>query len=60
MFEILWTETAGPPVAPPSARHFGRVLLEEVVPLSVQGQAKLAFTPGGIRYSLTMPQSELI
>jgi PAS domain S-box-containing protein len=60
VFEILWTETAGPTVAPPSARHFGRVLLEEVVPLSVQGKAELAFTPGGISYSLTMPQSELI
>jgi two-component sensor histidine kinase len=59
-FQIRWTESEGPKVAPPNARHFGRVLLEEVVPLSVQGKAKLAFTPGGITYSLTMPQSELI
>ncbi|MGE0240770.1 MAG: HWE histidine kinase domain-containing protein [Parvibaculaceae bacterium] len=60
LFEILWTETAGPKVAPPNARHFGRVLLEEVVPLSVQGKARLEFTPEGISYRLTMPQSELI
>jgi PAS domain S-box-containing protein len=60
LFQILWTETAGPKVAPPNARHFGRVLLEEVVPLSVQGKAKLEFTPEGISYRLTMPQSELI
>ncbi len=59
-FQIHWTETAGPKVTPPNARHFGRVLLEEVVPLSVQGKAKLAFTPSGISYSLTMPRSELI
>jgi len=59
-FQIHWTETGGPKVAPPNTRHFGRVLLEEVVPLSVQGEAKLSFTPDGIRYSLTMPQSELI
>lgn len=60
VFQILWTEKGGPKVMPPNARHFGRVLLEEVVPLSVQGKAKLAFTPDGISYSLTMPQSELI
>jgi len=60
LFEIRWAETGGPKVAPPNARHFGRVLLEEVVPLSVQGKAKLAFTPEGISYSLSMPQSELI
>lgn len=59
-FQILWTETLGPKVTPPNARHFGRVLLEEVVPISVQGKAKLEFTPEGITYSLTMPQSELI
>ncbi|QIG49273.1 PAS domain-containing protein [Nordella sp. HKS 07] len=59
-FQILWMEKAGPKVNPPNTRHFGRVLLEEVVPLSVQGKAKLSFTPEGISYSLTMPQSELI
>lgn len=60
LFHVLWTETSGPKVLPPNARHFGRVLLEEVVPLSVQGKAKLEFTPEGISYRLTMPQSELI
>ncbi len=60
LFQIRWTETEGPKVAPPNARHFGRVLLEEVVPLSVQGKARLAFTPSGISYTLTMPQNELI
>lgn len=59
-FQLLWTEKAGPKVTPPNTRHFGRVLLEEVVPLSVQGKAKLSFTPDGIIYSLTMPQTELI
>jgi PAS domain S-box-containing protein len=59
-FQILWSETAGPQVRPPNARHFGRVLLEEVVPMAVQGKARLEFTPAGISYRLTMPQSELI
>lgn len=60
VFQIRWTEKSGAKVTPTNTRHFGRVLLEEVVPLSVQGTAKLAFTPDGISYSLSMPQSELI
>jgi PAS domain S-box-containing protein len=60
LFQILWTETSGPKVSPPNTRHFGRVLLEEVVPLSVLGKARLEFTPDGISYCLIMPQSELI
>jgi two-component sensor histidine kinase len=60
LFEIVWTETRGPKVSPPNARHFGRVLLEEVVPISVGGKAKLDFTPEGITYRLSMPQTELI
>lgn len=54
-----WREQDGPPVMPPDRRHFGRVLLEEVVPLSVQGQARLQFMPTGIRYDLEMSASEL-
>jgi hypothetical protein len=37
----------------------GRILLEEVVPLSVQGSASLGFAAGGVRYHMTMPGSEL-
>jgi two-component sensor histidine kinase len=54
-----WEEYDGPHVPEPDTRHFGRVLLEEVVPLSVQGEAKLAFTPTGISYDLVMSASEL-
>lgn len=56
---FYWQEQDGPLVPTPSKRHFGRVLLEEVVPLSVQGKASLAFTPEGIRYHLEMSASEL-
>ena len=58
-FDLSWSEKEGPKVARPQARHFGRILLEEVVPFSVQGDAELDFTPGGIAYRLSMPASEL-
>jgi two-component sensor histidine kinase len=54
-----WEEHNGPHVPEPGTRHFGRILLEEVVPLSVQGDATLAFTPDGISYELVMSASEL-
>lgn len=58
-FTLTWKETKGPAVAQPRSRHFGRILLEEVVPFAVQGEAQLDFSPQGVRYSLTMPMSEL-
>lgn len=59
-FHLRWQEEKGPAVLIPDHRHFGRILLEEVVPLSVQGSATLTFNTKGIDYSLTMPASELI
>lgn len=58
-FSLSWEETGGPAVRVPEAKQFGRILLEEVAPLSVQGQAKLDFAEGGITYEMTMPVSEL-
>jgi two-component sensor histidine kinase len=58
-FTLNWQEKHGPPVIAPRGRHFGRILLEEVVPLSVQGTAALEFGAGGVHYKLTMPASEL-
>jgi two-component sensor histidine kinase len=58
-FTLSWEETGGPQVRSPEAKHFGRILLEEVAPLSVQGQAKLDFAESGITYQMSMPVSEL-
>jgi two-component sensor histidine kinase len=58
-FTLSWAEEGGPAVSAPQVRHFGRILLEEVAPLSVQGHAKLDFAAGGIVYEMSMPVSEL-
>lgn len=58
-FTLSWHEEKGPLVRAPDSRHFGRILLEEVVPLSVQGTASLDFAAGGIHYQMSMPASEL-
>jgi two-component sensor histidine kinase len=58
-FSLSWEEMGGPAVRMPEAKHFGRILLEEVAPLSVQGQAKLDFAQNGIIYKMSMPATEL-
>lgn len=58
-FTLTWEEEKGPLVHSPDRRHFGRILLEEVVPLSVQGTASLDFAAGGVHYHMSMPASEL-
>lgn len=58
-FSLSWEETGGPVVRRPVTKNFGRILLEEVAPLSVQGRAKLDFAAGGITYEMSMPVSEL-
>jgi two-component sensor histidine kinase len=60
LFSLSWKESHGPPVQLPDKRHFGRILLEKVVPIAVQGSASLSFEASGIRYTLTMPSSELL
>ena len=58
-FSLSWEETGGPAVRIPEAKQFGRIILEEIAPLSVQGQAKLEFAESGITYEMSMPVSEL-
>jgi two-component sensor histidine kinase len=60
LFTLCWKESHGPPVQRPNKRHFGRILLEQVVPIAVQGSASLKFEANGISYCLTMPTSELL
>jgi two-component sensor histidine kinase len=59
-FTLSWEENKGPPVQMPNKRHFGRILLEQVVPIAVQGNAALNFEASGIQYILMMPGSELL
>ena len=59
-FTLSWEENKGPQVQMPNKRHFGRILLEQVVPIAVQGNAALNFEASGIQYVLMMPGSELL
>jgi PAS domain S-box-containing protein len=44
-FELTWTETGGPTVAPPGRRGFGSTLLDQVTPRELNGEAQVAVAP---------------
>jgi two-component system CheB/CheR fusion protein len=50
-----WTERDGPPVLPPKRRGFGMAMIERSVRHELKGEAQIAFEPGGVQVTLTMP-----
>lgn len=47
-FQLTWTETGGPTVAPPQRRGFGATLLEQVTGRELNGEATVDYRPGGV------------
>jgi PAS domain S-box-containing protein len=59
--EILftWVETGGPPVAQPTRRGFGSIILEQALGNAVSGRAQLTFAPEGLKLELRFKRSKL-
>jgi PAS domain S-box-containing protein len=47
-----WLESGGPPVAPPTERGFGHMVIERMAAEALQGQVKLEFPREGLRWHL--------
>ena len=57
-FDLIWTETGGPPVSPPTHRGFGVTLLREVTARELDGRVEMEFPPVGLTVRLSGgPQS---
>ncbi|WP_127088212.1 sensor histidine kinase [Aquabacter cavernae] len=56
--EIVWTERAGPPVAPPTRTGFGRTVITRSLSYS-SGGAQIDFGPEGVVCTLRIPRSDL-
>jgi PAS domain S-box-containing protein len=50
---LVWTETPGQPISPPSRDGFGSKILKSLTPAALGGRAALEFSEQGLRYSLT-------
>jgi two-component sensor histidine kinase len=55
---LTWAEKDGPPVEAPSRRSFGTRMIE-TLGKQLDGEARLAYEPGGFVYSLDVPLSSL-
>ncbi len=54
--EIAWEESGGPRVQkPPTERGFGRMVTEQAVAGTLQGEVSVAFPPEGLRWRLRLP-----
>jgi two-component sensor histidine kinase len=51
---LRWVERGGPPVAPPTARGFGTLLIERAA-RELGGPAELTFAPEGLQAEITVP-----
>ena len=50
--ELLWTESRGPEVAPPTRRGFGSTLLDKVTGRELGGEARIEHRRDGVRATL--------
>jgi two-component system, chemotaxis family, CheB/CheR fusion protein len=52
-FTFQWQELGGPPVLPPTAKGFGRVVLEQVMAEFFDPPPQIEFSPTGVSYGLS-------
>lgn len=57
---ICWIESDGPPVQPPSRRGFGRILLERLVGVTLNGSVDLDFRPAGLVCEIRFPHAGIV
>jgi two-component sensor histidine kinase/DNA-binding response OmpR family regulator len=55
---LTWSESNGPPVAPPSRRSFGTRMIGSLGQ-QLNGEVQLAYEPSGFIYTLTVPLGSL-
>jgi two-component sensor histidine kinase/CheY-like chemotaxis protein len=59
-FELVWSESDGPPVRPPAHRGFGSTLLEQVTGRELNGETRVEYRPGGVRAKLRAGPAALV
>ena len=56
---LIWTETGGPTVEPPTRRSFGTRMMESLGQ-QLNGQVHLAYEPSGFVYTLDVPLGSVV
>ncbi|GLK78638.1 HWE histidine kinase domain-containing protein [Methylopila turkensis] len=53
--EILWRESGGPRVSPPTRQGFGTVLVDRSIPYDLGGESAVEYPPSGVEARLLIP-----
>jgi two-component sensor histidine kinase/CheY-like chemotaxis protein len=56
---LIWKESGGPPVSPPTRRSFGTRMMESLGQ-QLSGQVRLVYDPAGFIYSLNVPLNSVL
>ncbi len=57
--ELSWSETGGPPVAPPTRRGFGSTLIERALAMETGGRANIHYLRTGVVCEIFLPSSSV-
>ncbi|MBX6424485.1 MAG: PAS domain-containing protein [Variibacter sp.] len=58
--ELVWQESGGPPVVPPSRRGFGTLVIERHLAKSLDAEVEFTFPPSGVRCRVQMPLVQFV
>ena len=53
--DIVWTESGGPAVTPPTRTGFGSILVDRAIPHDLGGESQISFLPGGVEATFFIP-----
>ena len=59
-FRMSWRERGGPPVAPPTKKGFGHVVISEMVASSLHGHVTLDYAREGLLWAIDTPRSSVM
>ena len=54
-FSMSWLENGGPPVAAPSRKGFGQIVIGRMAEAAVEGRAEIVFHESGLSWNLSAP-----
>jgi len=57
--EVLWQESGGPPVAPPSREGFGTALIDRSIPYDLHGESSITYASEGVKARFLLPSRHL-
>lgn len=52
---LTWQESGGPAVRPPQRRGFGTLVIERIVAMQLEGDARFDWRPGGLLCAIAVP-----